>query len=369
MTHLPANLGCLRILRHLYPSAHITYVAGAAQWRELRKLAGPEFCAGLEAIECTPGGDADTLPQHIWRGWRRLAGIPRQRLTGADLVVLCSCTASSLWSVSALGLAHKTLAYLHGNANEIGNWRSRNPLRRVLDFHSAARSFTQRGGRLLVLENRIQHSLQAAHPWLQGHLHTIGHTLLEEEGRLSNPGKTIGQPVRIGFAGMATPAKGFPQFLEFAQALDQRQPGRFEFHTYGYLHAACKDCDQSLLKTKADKSIPRADFIQGLLELDFIFAWHQDGYYTQAASGIVYDAINLGIPLIARHCAQIDEFQTHGTPIALAVDSVQEAVDLMADGHTAPAAYPTLLEGLARARERLSTPNLAQDMLHILSAS
>lgn len=368
MTHLPANLGCLRILRHLYPSARITYVAGAAQWRELRKMAGEEFTSALEQVECTPGLDQDTMPNHIWRGWRRLAAVPRALMTDTDLLVLCSCTASALWGICAMGLAKKTLAYLHGNANEIGGWRSRNPLRRALDFHAAARTFSRLGGRLLVLENRIQHSLEADHPWLQGRLHAIGHTLLEEEGRLATPDKTIGNPIRIGFAGMATPAKGFPQFLEFSRALDRRQPGRYEFHTYGYLHPSCKNCDQSLLKTKADKSIPREDFIQGLLGLDFIFAWHQADYYTQAASGIVYDAINLGVPLIARNCAQINEFQKNGFPIALAVDSVAEAVDLMAHSEKSAAAYPSLLDGLERARERLSTPKLAQDMKKIISA-
>lgn len=361
LVHLPGNLGALRVLRHLYPQATLTFVGDTDQFQSMQGMA-PALLNACQFVPYPSAEDADTLPADVWRAHQKMKALPPPALKKADLIVFSSFTATSLGAVVRMGLAAKTLAYLHGNANEIGQWKSRNPLRGVFDLTSTVQAFVRQGGRLVVLENRLKTALEQKHPWMKGALFTVGHPLLESEAMAAKQGKTPQEPLRIGYAGLATKAKGFPEFLALANKLDQAAPGRFGFYAYGKLHPSCANLDQSVLKRSADQGLPRPAFVEGLQNLDFIFAWHGDEYYANAASGIVYDAINLGVPLLARKSEQIAEFHDRGAPIAIAVDTIDELVELVQNKAFCEAQYPSLLEGLGKAKSRLSTPALAAEM-------
>jgi hypothetical protein len=82
-------------------------------------------------------------------------------LIDADLIIQTSCTASSLALLQLAGtVVQRHSTYLHGNANEVANWRSKNPLRRSLDFTAGLRTFAKQGGKVLVYE--AQHSRATA---------------------------------------------------------------------------------------------------------------------------------------------------------------------------------------------------------------
>jgi len=358
-THLPANMGLLRILRHAYPDADVTFVAGQDQIDALRKIAPQTMVDGLRFIAITPAHDKDTLYQDVSKRVAVLRELPANCTTRADLIVLCSCTATVIAAINRIGLASKCMTFLHGNANDISGWRSKNPFRRFFDFKGSIQSFCKKGGKLLVYEQRIKNNLAKLHPWLDKSTHVIGHPLVEEESPSPGTSKSLGNPIKIGFPGMATIAKGFPEFLALADSIQRAAPGIYEFHSIGYLHDTCKDLDQSSLKTKPGKGLPRKEFIDSLLQMDFLFTWHNDNYYSNAASGVIYDAINLGIPVIAKRSALIDELNKPNNAIGLIFNTIEEAKINILASQAWVQDYPAMIKGISEIRKKHSTSNLA----------
>lgn len=367
LAHCPVNLGVIRIARTAFPDARVTFIAGERHISEIKKIAGDTNDSRLQFLIFQPRLDGDTLPRDIIKTHQKIKAIPSSLLSDADLIIQTSCTASSLASFNWLGLSHKTLTYLHGNANEIANWRSKNPLRRCLDFTAGLKIFTKQGGKVLVYEHSIRQQLKKKANWLGKSLHVLGHTLLEEEHKLCKVNRSLGNPIKIGFAGNATVSKGFPEFVRLANELRTSKPDAYEFHAFSNLHASCKSLDQSSLNTPADRALPRTEFIHGLDAMDFIFAWHSDEYYNLAASGIMYDAINLGIPLIARKTAQIQYLEAQGMPIALHFETLADVSTHLTAQQPQQKQYENFLNGLNQARNTLTTEKLASDLRQILS--
>jgi hypothetical protein len=367
LAHCPVNVGTLRVIRAALPEAKITLVAGKRHHGEITKISSPQEKASVECIEYSPALDADTMPGDVLKTWRKLKALPHQTLLGADLIVLTSCTACTLSSISMLGLAPRTLAFLHGNANDLFGWRSRNPLRRGLDFVSAMKRFARAGGKVLVYEEGIRDRMVAALPWLSQALFKLGHPLLQEEyaqsGRVAH---VMGSPIRIGFAGNATIAKGFPEFLRLATEVTAARPGQFEFHSFSPLHAQCKHLDQSSLATKASVGLPRPEFIRQIASLDLLFAWHSADYYSNAASGILYDAINLKVPLLARTTDRLEYLASVGAPIALTFNNIEDVARRLIDRPVTPEELHRLDAGLDLAKAMNDTSTLAESLSQII---
>lgn len=367
LAHCPVNLGVIRIVRTAFPNASITFIAGERHISEIKKISGDHADNKLQFLNFDPQLDADTLPRNLLQTYKKIKKIPKTLLIDADLIIQTSCTASSLHCFNWLGLSPKTLTYLHGNANEIANWRSKNPLRRWLDFTAGLRKFAKQGGKVLVYEQGIQRQLKQKANWLDSSLHVLGHTLLEEERKLCKANRSLTNPIRIGFAGNATVSKGFPEFVKLSNDVQTKKPGAYEFHAFSNLHTSCKNIDQTSLSTPANRALPRVEFISGLDTMDFIFAWHSDDYYSLAASGILYDAINLGIPLIARRTEQIQHLEDQGMPVALHFDVLADAAHSLRSQTPQQQSYERLINGLNMARSTLTTAKLASDLRHILS--
>jgi hypothetical protein len=368
LAHCPVNLGAIRVIRAALPEARITWIAGQRHHGEIIKIATEAELASIDHIVYSPALDADTMPGDMLKTWGKFKSLPQQALSGADLIVMTSCTASSLTAIRALGLSARTLTFLHGNANELFGWRSRNPLRRGLDFVSAVKRFTRAGGKVLVYEEGIRDRMAAALPWLKQSLFQLGHPLLQEEydcsGRAAH---ALGTPLRIGFAGNATIAKGFPEFVQLARTVTAAKPGLFEFHSFSPLHAQCRHLDQSPLATKASVGLPRPDFIRQIASLDLLFAWHSADYYGNAASGILYDAINLQVPLLARTTDRIQYLDRAGAPIALSFDNIDEVAQRLIDGAITPHDLQRLARGLEVAKAMNGTPALVKALKQIIS--
>jgi hypothetical protein len=124
----------------------------------------------------------------------------------------------------------------------------------------------------------------------------------------------------------------------------------------------CAQLDQTVLATRAHSSLSRQQYLDGLNSLHYIFAWHQDNYYGNAASGVVYDAINLGLPLIARHSVQISDWATGGLAIAKSYNDVAAATSALSafDMEAEQVIYQQLCASIEKLRESLSLPKLSQ---------
>lgn len=360
--HLPGNLGLLRVVCGAYPDATVSYVGGEAQIGLMQSMATPDIASRVHYVAWPTHLDKDTLPIDVYRSLSRLRALPKLATHDADLIVMCSCTATMLSAINWAGLAERTCAMLHGNANELSGWRSRNPLRSSFDLTGALKRFCLKGGRVTVLEERIRDQMSRDHPWLASSLTVIPHPLLPEEACKPGIHKQLTLPIKVGFAGRASLAKGFPDFLKIAQQLQRLRPGVFEFFAFGMLAPECAQQDQTVLATPAHSSLSRQQYLDGLNSLHYIFVWHHDDYYGNAASGVVYDAINLGLPLIARHSVQISDWATAGLAIAnsyndvAAVTSALSEFDIEAEQHI----YQQLCANIEALRESLSLHKLSQ---------
>ena len=81
----------------------------------------------------------------------------------------------------------------------------------------------------------------------------------------------------------------------------------------------------------------------------------------------MYDAINLGIPLIARKTAQIQYLEAQGMPTALHFEDLVDAITSLTAQPPRQKQYEQLLNGLNQARSTLTTEKLASDLRQILS--
>jgi len=243
--------------------------------------------------------DADTLPKDVFKRWRALRRHAATAIHDADVIILSSLTASTLNAVRLCGLrpSQKLLLVLHGNLNDLGAWRSRNPLRKALDFEAALRRSLRPSTRVIALEEHIVSAAKTHAPFLADYMRHLPHPRLrEEESPLMNRRRT---PIKIGFAGLCTIAKGYRQFLDFAALLDERLPGKFECHAIGFLHKETWALDaRHLARPPAETPLSRDDFLVSMQDMDLLFFWPHGDYYRHASSGVFYDALNKGLPLL-----------------------------------------------------------------------
>ena len=133
----------------------------------------------------------------------------------------------------------------------------------------------------------------------------------------------------------------------------------------------CAQLDQTVLLTPAHSSLSRQQYLNGLNSLHYIFTWHQDNYYGNAASGVVYDAINLGLPLIARHSVQISDWAKGGLAIAKSYNDVAEATSALSafDMEPEQVTYQKLCSNIEKLRESLSLPELSRILFNSISTT
>lgn len=351
--HLPANLGALLAVRNAYPDAVIFFSGGTQQIEEMKKLGAPAALSSIKFLINSPFPDLDTGYAQYRTRRQVFEGILSQVGKAPDFILLCSCVPTALAAISSLGLAGNSAAFLHGNANELSGWRSRHPVRRYFDLTSSMKRFAREGGRVLVYEGRIREALGKEYPWLRRALRVVPHPILESEAGSRSSFQVLeeGQHLKIGFAGLATRAKGFPEFAQLAKKCkDLGMP--YEFHSIGPLHPECKDVDQTALVCKAGRTLERNEYVSLLQGIDFLFAWHKDVFYSMAASGIVYDAINLEIPILGRTGGLLSQLDLGGSQIGENFDTIADVVDYLRDRKRFMRERITFIRHLADVRDR-----------------
>jgi glycosyltransferase involved in cell wall biosynthesis len=187
---------------------------------------------------------------------------------------------------------------LHGNLNEITGWRPRNPLTRRFDLASAISARHRPPLRFLVLEQVIKDELQRLSPLGAARTDVLPHPVNVAEIPES-AGQRLGFPLRIGFVGQATQAKGFDVFLAIAREMKARHGDRITFHLIG---RTVPGTDLGSLDALADPPsaahLPRAEFTARLATIHYVLLPFRNGYYSLSASGGLIDAITWLKPVI-----------------------------------------------------------------------
>lgn len=245
------------------------------------------------------------------------------------LMILLSATPTAIFAASWLARLrrHPTAVHvvLHGNANEVDRMRSRNPLLRRFDLMSALQSAHRLGVRFIVLEEAIAKELKrkvpAAGPFID--------VLPSPAGKVAAAAPlTLGKPIRIGFVGLATEAKGVAIFLRIAQKYRQKYGPDIEFHHIGPVLEGSDPARFSVLDSPPSTgSLPREEFAARLSRLHYVMLPYLPQYYNLSASGSLIDAVIWRKPIIASRLPLFAEFFSEFGELGFLCDDETEMSD------------------------------------------
>jgi len=298
--HLPFNSGFLQTLRAAYPQATISFHAGTAHVQELNKLLPATLSlhkAGLSPYSL-PAGKSRHSPRASNMAaqmcFAQVAALERRN--PADLTILLGGEAGILrfFRRHFSKLSQKPLVYiLHNYLGAAIGWRSRNPYVRHYDFISEFKRPLPAGQYWACLESYISDVARHLAPKNDGQIITLPHPILPEHIPKADPSVT--RPLKIGFLGFCSRAKGFHRFVKIANRLAGPM---VEFHAIG---TASPDYDHinidSLSRKPHKNSLNRANYLQALGDMDYILLPLSRAYdYT--ASGTLMDAVAAAKPVL-----------------------------------------------------------------------
>lgn len=372
LTHAPGNSATVQIIARAFPDEAVRVHADATHLAELRRdaalMALPNVA--LVPIEVSP----------LWRGrthivsFRRLAQEFRTVRAGLAavpggepcLVFLISTTATgtfaAAWAARLAGRGTALQVGFHGNLNDATGWRPRNPLRRALDTRSAIEARHPVPTRFLVLEEAIRTALVARIPAAAERTDVVPLPINTAELAAATGG-ALGTPVRIGFVGLGTAAKGIDTFLAVAGRLRARWGAeRVEFIHVGRMPAEADLTDHGLLAhpPSADQ-LTRAEFEARLASLHYVFLPFRTGYYDLSASGALIDALTWLKPLVTSRVPLTEQFfAEYGDIGALCEDAagLEAALETIVSAMDT-ARYATQVAALRAAREKRRVEILA----------
>ncbi len=313
IAHAPGNSTMIQMLAAACPGHRIRLHAEHSHLEELRRDRYFVACSMVEAIP-------EVLPD-VYLGKTHIVSLTRFRrelaimLAAAravpegetGLIFLLSATSTQIWAAALAARMHSRIvgvhALLHGNLNDatIG-WRSRNPLSRRFDLASTLRSRLPAPVRYIVHEPNIAERLAQIIPRAAG----ITDVVLLPTGEGDLPAdfealSTLSDPVRIGFVGQGTYAKGFDIFLDVATRLSARHPGRLAFHMIGGAQSQFMEAASlaPLAEPIGTHGLSREAFTSRLARMHFVMLPYRTVYYDLSASGGLIDAVNWLRPVLA----------------------------------------------------------------------
>jgi glycosyl transferase family 1 len=312
--HAPGNSATIQVIARAFPGQEVRVLADASHVAELRRDPALTDLANVHfrPIEVSP----------LFRGKTHVVSARRFRQEFATLraalrdvppdegclLMLISATPTAIFAASLMGRSPRrrlgVQVGLHGNLNEITEWRPRNPLTRRFDLASALSlppPIPKSAARLrfLVLEQPIKEALERIAPGAAARTDVLPLPINEAELPERSTVRMV-PPIRLGFVGQATKAKGFDVFLALARDLKARHGERVAFHLIG---RPVPGADLGPLAVLADPStiehLSRAEFVARLAKMHYVLLPFREGYYNLSASGALIDAITWLKPVIA----------------------------------------------------------------------
>lgn len=311
LEHVPINTSMLQVISAAFPGAPLAVSGDAGHLSELANSVG-------DAVAQATRWRSSRIPPRRAEFGGRLAvelSLIASAARGAEgatprLLVLLSGTASTIVAVKLLRAAGRLRVpvqfVLHGAAADLSGWRSRNPLRRVTDLRSAVAMPPRRRIQYVVLEEAILERITHEHPRLARDFVGLPHPLLPAEIHRPSPSSEF-RPLRVGFLGLATRQKGFDVFLQLAERLTRRHPGRVEFHAIGSRPISEAAVETPFLATAPSATkLSRAEYLDLARRLHYVCLPYQGSHYELTASGVLLDAIANALPVIASRTPTVD---------------------------------------------------------------
>jgi len=363
--HAPFNAGFIRTLHHAFPSERISIACADHHYRAILEHIPAAERVHLSVTSIDLPDRFDDAYHHVTLArflaeFRLLRKLVSQS-ADVRLLVVSSLSSTGIFAARFLAASRSSRrvavhSILHDNAGVIDGWRTRNPLLRWLDMQSALRRASGPRLRFIVLEDPIRGRLEERLPALRGRIDVVRQAIDPNE----SGGETIAElpelrsPVKIGFLGMATRAKGYDAFLRIASEFGRAHPGAAEFHGVGMLHSEFEGADQSALSVPmTPMGLNRAAYAAAVSRLHYACLPYSGSYYRFIASGVLVDAIAWCKPIIAIEQPVLTEARTRFGDVGYLcrdeaeVRSVIRDIALRPD----PRRYAAQLEAMSRWRQ------------------
>jgi hypothetical protein len=316
-THVPFNAGLLATIEEAFPKEEMGFYGTAAHMAELKQQLGGRLAGSIGWRPIEPPTSGTPYLKRFTCELRIIRSVLRSlsRKQTSRLILTSAYPSTVLALKVARWNAFSEIpvqVILHGMSGVVGR-RYRRPIRRFQDTRTALTLLGNRGIQYLVLEESIRSTVLINIPALKQHIGVLEHPICPHEG--VSQIRELSWPIRFGFLGLAVRSKGFPLFLEIAQAVRPRYAGRAEFHAIGRLDEDSRSAQglDVLEKKPACAQLPRADFLKAVSKLHFILLPHDPAFYSITASGVLLDAIAFQKPIIARKMPIFETlFDKHG---------------------------------------------------------
>ncbi len=240
---------------------------------------------------------------------------------------------------------------------------------RTFDTHSALYAPHSPKLRFLLLEQAIKRELADLAP--RAALAADVLPLPVNIGEVSSvPRVPLCYPLKIGFVGQATEAKGISTYLQVAKEFSDRYELHIQFHVIGRAYPGDDLQRFSGLASKVThEHLTRKAFVERLAQMHYVFLPFGSEYYHLSASGALLDAITWLKPIIA-NCTPVvaDMFEQFGDIGYLCDDiegmcsALQEIIKNLNEGR-----YEVQLDALRRARDSRLPDALARQYREIVS--
>ncbi len=338
--HAPGNATLLDIARMAFPSQQMHIFADARHLEEVQTVLGakPSPTVQYHPIELSKSFRHKPHIVSVKRIFRE-AGIIRKALAQVPasedcLLILLSATSTSIVIADILSRLRRgrtfIQAQLHGNLNELTDWRHGDPVRRALDLKSVLSRNYHGRLRYLVLEEFIRSRLAAISPATAGVTDVLPHPLALQGHVL--PERPLELPLRVGLVGLGSQEKGMGSFLRIAKQLKQELGDLVRFHHIGTFVQGTDPALYSLLEEPpAAKQLTRSEFLARINRLHYFVFPYKETYYGLSASGTFLDAVAALKPVIATRIPLTEQFFSEFGPIGYLCDGEEEMIRAIRD--------------------------------------
>lgn len=340
-SHVPFNAGFLIAIRAAFPKEDLAFYGAAAHIEQLKEQVGQASAHSILWKEIRPIPPGPSYRKRIFRELSLIQHLFGELPHGTpSRLILTSAFPSTVLAMKVARLIRSknpmVQMVLHKMSGVVGK-RRRHPLFRFQDMKTALTFLGNSGIQYLVLEESIREQAVKSLPQLSRKIEVFEHPISPHEG--VSEIVDFSEPIRFGFLGTALKGKGYPLFVDVANAMAEKYGRRVEFHVVGRCPEESKlvKGTEVLTTQPAAVQLSREDFVRGVVPLHFIVLPHEAAQYALAASGVLLDAIAWQKPVIARKIPTFEAmFKKYGdigylfgddTELAGVVDRILQAAD------------------------------------------
>lgn len=315
--HVPFNAGLLAAIRAAFPTEDLAFHGAETHIEQLKKHVGPTLADSIVWKEIRPVQPGPTYGQRFIAELSIIQHLFREvsHSTTSRLILTSAFPSTVLAMKVARWFRSKGPAVqmvLHGLSGVIGK-RHRHPRLRLQDMKTALTLFGNYRMQYLVLEESIRETVVKSVPQLRGTIEAFPHPVSPVEGAADI--LDLSEPIRFGLLGTALKSKGYPLFVDAANAITALYGRRAEFHVIGRCPEESKGVKgtEALATRPAGSQLTREDFVRGVQPLHFVVLPYEVAPYTLSASGVLLDAIAWQKPVVARRMPTFEAmFEKHG---------------------------------------------------------